>query len=49
MFLVSLSLVLKVDLFWFWFGMKIYGEKGGKYPIPVFSLTLLRLGKGVLA
>ena len=29
MFLVGLSSVLKVDLFWFWFGRKISGKKGG--------------------
>ena len=30
MFLVGLSPVLKVDLFWFWFGRKISGKKGEK-------------------
>ena len=38
-----------VDLFWFWFGMKISVEKGEKYPIPIFNPTPLRLGEGMLA
>ena len=46
--LVGLSSVLKVHLFWFWFGRKIFGEKGEKYPFPVFSPTPLHLGEGVL-
>ena len=33
--LVSLSSILKVDLFWFWFERKISGDKGKRYPIPV--------------
>ena len=43
--LVSLSSVLKVDLFWLWFGRKISGKKGEKYPIYVFCSTPLRLGE----
>ena len=56
----TLTFIIKVFLGWFksalwlvlslsFFGRKISCENGGKYPIPVFSPTLLRLGEGVLA
>ena len=56
----TLTFIINVFLGWFksvlWlvlslycFGRKISGEKWGKYPIPDFSPTLLRLGEGVLA
>ena len=47
--MVGLSLVLKVDLFWYWFGMKISNKNREKYPILFFSPTPLCLGEGVLA
>ena len=30
--LIGLSSILKVDLFWFWFGRKISNEKGKNTP-----------------
>ena len=48
---VGLSLVLKVHLFWFWFGRKISGKKEEKKKIPihVFCSTPLCLGEGLFA
>ena len=46
MFLVGLSPVLKVDLFWFWFGRKIFDKRGKKkIPHSIFQLDTPSLGR----
>ena len=54
--LVGLSSVLKVDLFWLWFGRKMSKKKKGKIPHLCFMLDTssprqrsARLGKGQFA